>query len=95
VPAEGPPTGTSNRSSVPESDGEPTSAQLEYEDHRLSHGEQQHAGSDAPESHRPVVTGPMCQIESRFTCRNLLPMQVGLWALGEGEGAAGAATEAP
>jgi hypothetical protein len=49
VPAEGPPTGASNQSSVPESEGETTAAQQEYEDHRLSHGGQQHTGSDEPD----------------------------------------------
>ena len=48
----------------------------------------------AREAHRPGVTNPMCQSEPRSTCRNLLPLEVRLWALRDGEEAAGAATEA-
>jgi hypothetical protein len=49
VPAENPPQGDSARSSVQNSDGEMTAARREYEDHRLSHGEQQDAGSNEPD----------------------------------------------
>jgi hypothetical protein len=49
VPAENSPQGASDRSSVQESDGETTAARREYEDHRLSHGERQNAGSDEPD----------------------------------------------
>ena len=49
MPAENPPQGDSDRSSVRESDGEMTAAQREYEDHRISQGERQDAGSDEPD----------------------------------------------
>jgi hypothetical protein len=49
VPAEDLPQGDSDRSSLPESDGEMSAAQREYEDHRLSQGEQQPTGSDEPD----------------------------------------------
>jgi hypothetical protein len=50
VPAVDPsPAGGSDRSSLPESDGEMTAAQREYEEHRLSHGERQDTGSDEPD----------------------------------------------
>ena len=44
-----PPKGDSDRSSVRKSDWETTAAQREYEDHRLSQGERQDAGSDEPD----------------------------------------------
>jgi hypothetical protein len=49
VPVENPPQGDSDRSSVREFDGETTAAQREYEDHRISQGERQNAGSDEPD----------------------------------------------
>ena len=49
MPAEDPPSGDSDRSSVQESDGETTAALREYEDYRLSQGERQDAGSDEPD----------------------------------------------
>jgi hypothetical protein len=49
VPAADLPQGDSDRSSVRKSDGETTAAQREYEDHRLSQGERQDAGSDEPD----------------------------------------------
>jgi hypothetical protein len=49
VAAADPPQGDSDRSSVRKSDGETTAAQREYEDHRLSQGERQDAGSDEPD----------------------------------------------
>jgi hypothetical protein len=49
VPAENPPQGDSARSSVQNSDGETTAARREYEDHRLSQGERQDAGSNEPD----------------------------------------------
>jgi hypothetical protein len=39
----------SARSSLPESDGETTAAQREYEDHRLSQGDWQPTGTDEPD----------------------------------------------
>src|SRR5215217_1751463 len=49
VPAENSPSSGSDRASLQESDGETTAARREYEDHRLSHGERQNAGSDEPD----------------------------------------------
>jgi hypothetical protein len=49
VTAENPPQGDSARSSVQNSDGETTAARREYEDHRLSQGERQDAGSNEPD----------------------------------------------
>jgi hypothetical protein len=49
VPAEDPPQGDSNRSTVQKSDGETTTAQGDYEDHRLSQAERQVSGSDEPD----------------------------------------------
>ena len=50
MPAEDPPQGASARSSVQNPDGETTAARREYEDHRLSHGEQQQdAARDEPD----------------------------------------------
>jgi hypothetical protein len=50
VPAENSPSSDSNRSSVQKSDGETSAAQQEYEEHRLSQGEQQQdAGSGEPD----------------------------------------------
>jgi hypothetical protein len=49
VPAEDLPQDDSDRSSSPESNGEATAARREYEDQRLSQGEQQHAASDEPD----------------------------------------------
>jgi hypothetical protein len=52
--------GDSARSSLPESDGEMTAAQREYEDHRLSQGERQDAGSQEPD----VLLGvPVLKVE--------------------------------
>ncbi len=50
MPAEDPPQGASARSSVQNPDGETTAARREYEDHWLSHGEQQQdAARDEPD----------------------------------------------
>ena len=49
MPAEDPPQGDSNRSTVRKSDGETTTAQGHYEDHRLSQAERQVSGSDEPD----------------------------------------------
>jgi NTP pyrophosphatase (non-canonical NTP hydrolase) len=49
VPAENPPQGNSDQSSVQESDGETTAARREYEDHRLSNAERQDTVSDEPD----------------------------------------------
>ena len=49
MPAEDPPQGDSNRSTVRKSDGETTTAQGDYEDHRLSQAERQVSGSDEPD----------------------------------------------
>ena len=49
MPAKNPPQGESARSSVQESDGGTTAARREYEDHRVSQGERQDAGSDEPD----------------------------------------------
>jgi hypothetical protein len=49
VPAENPPQRASARSSVQNPDGETNAARREYEDHRVSHGEQQDASSEKPD----------------------------------------------
>ena len=49
MPAENPPQGNSDQSSVQESDGETTAARREYEDHRLSQAERQDTVSDEPD----------------------------------------------
>ena len=43
------PAGDSDRSSLPDSDGEETAARREYEDHRLSQDERQPTGSSEPD----------------------------------------------
>ena len=43
------PAGDSDRSSLPDSDGEETAARREYEDHRLAQDERQPSGSGEPD----------------------------------------------
>jgi hypothetical protein len=43
------PAGDSDRSSLPDSDGEETAARREYEDHRLAQGERQPTGTSEPD----------------------------------------------
>ena len=43
------PAGESDRSSLPDSDGEETAARREYEDHRLAQGERQPTGTSEPD----------------------------------------------
>jgi hypothetical protein len=49
MPAENPLPADTDRSSLQNSDGETTAARREYEDRRLSHGEQQDASSNEPD----------------------------------------------
>lgn len=60
MPGEDPPQGESARSSLPESDGETTASRREYENHRLSHGEQRAAASNEPDV---LLDVPMLKIE--------------------------------